>query len=84
MKLLPSSLKEVQKLIQYYNGNKLLDKLKLFAMHVYLIESENSTVNLNLALYFIPFKHLSNSNEELIFLANLIAQRAFICEYSVN
>ena len=41
-------------------------------------------MSLDLALYFINFKFLSNKNEEVLFLASLIAQRAFIVEHSLS
>lgn len=43
--------------------NKLLEKLKLIALHLFMIESENPKINLDVAMYFIPYRYLSLSEQ---------------------
>ena len=47
---------------------------------MYIIESENPKVNLDVALYFIPFRYLSTNEQELSFIATLIVQKAYLTE----
>ncbi len=41
-------------------------------------------MSLDIALYFLNFKFLSNHNEEILFLASLITNRAFIVEHTLQ
>lgn len=59
---------------------KLLHKLKLIGLHLYMVESENPHTNLDIALYLIPFKYLTSAEQELSFIATLIIQRAYLSD----
>lgn len=76
-------LKDIQNLVKS-EGDNLIDRIKLTSLHLYLIESENQNVDLDIGLYFTPFKFLSNTNQELIFIASLIVQRALISNHSLD
>jgi hypothetical protein len=77
---LPLSLAKFE-LAMKDNHSTFLEKMKLICHSLFLLESENPEINLNIILYFITFKYLSNQNEDLIYLSNLLIQRAFIGEH---
>lgn len=49
-----------------------------------MIETENPNMSLDMALYFINFKFLSNQCEEIVFLSGLIVLRALIIEHKLG
>lgn len=61
-----------------------LEKMKLASLHLYLIECENPDIELDTALFFIPLKSVANTNHELMFIASLIVQRAFLCSHKLE
>ena len=56
---------EIQKLTKndIITFKPLIDKLKINSEILYLLESENQNMPLEVALYFISLKYLSNQNE---------------------
>ncbi len=58
-----------------------LDKLRPLLHALFLLESENPDISLEIALYLIPFRHLSSQQEDITYLATSLIQRALVAPH---
>lgn len=61
-----------------------MEKLKSTATHHVLLFADMNKVPLDAVMYYITFRFMSTSNDELIQLANRIVYKAQISDYSIE
>lgn len=83
MRALPKTLKEVNA-VSKNSREGILSIVQENADHLYLTEVDNRKVNLEVAMYLIPFRYLSNAYEELVLISSLITQAAFISNHDLS
>jgi hypothetical protein len=83
MEKLPVKLSQLELLLKDKSYD-FLERAKPLLHTIFLLESENPDINLELALYFIPFRHLSAQNEDITYLASVLVQRALIGQHATS
>lgn len=80
---LPLRLEKLESLLKDKNYD-FLERLRPLLHTLFLLESENPDINLELALYLIPFRHLSSQSEDITYLASLLVQRALVGQHETG
>ena len=76
MSEIPLTLDKLEKTTKQ-GSNVFLEKLKLLFNSLFLLESDNPQIDLNIILYVLSFKYLSTRSEDLNYISSSILQRGF-------
>lgn len=78
---LPRSLEALGQGLKGGSG-QWLERVRLLLHTLFLLESENPQIDLDMLLYVLCFKYLSNQNEDLVYIANALLQRGFVGQHT--